>query len=425
MAEYKLTEEGEEYLEKGLPEKNLVNFLNSLPQKSATLGKLVLKVKNFPIALKWALENNWVMKKRDQITLLKPPHKTPEEEALRKIHEGEEVEEEILKVLIGRNLVQRITESYKKTEETLLKAGNVVDELTHDTLVTGLWRGKKFKPVEVTTVKKLNLKRITPGKKQPYNQFLWEVRQKLVELGFKEMTGPTIETEFWNFDALYQAQMHPARTWTQTYSLKNPKFGKLPNQKIVNRVKMTHENGWTTGSTGWQYKWDPRKAMRLMPRAHTTACSARQLAKGVKIPGKYFIIGRNFRPDVIDFKHSVEFNHCEGIVIDWDINFKHLLGLLKEFAVEFAGAKKVKFIPDYYPFVEPGAQLSALHPELGWIELAGSGIFREEVTKPLGVDAPVLAWGLGIDRLAMFKLKINDIRELFSRNLEWLKNSKS
>jgi len=424
MAEYKLTEEGEEYLRNGLPEKNLVLALDVLPTKSATIGKLFSKVRNLPIAMKWALEKGWVIKKGDEIILLKPPYETDEEEALRKIDEGEEVEEEIVKVLMGRNLVQKITETYKKTEEVLEKAGNVIDQLTHDIILTGLWRDRKFKPVSVETIKKLDKKKIVFGKRQPYNQFLWEVKNKLVEMGFKEMDGHLIETEFWNFDSLYQAQGHPARTWAQTYSLKYPKIGKLPDKKIMDRVKATHENGWETGSTGWGYKWNPMKAMKLMPRAHTTASSARQLAKGVKVPGKYFIIGRNFRPDVIDYKHGVEFNHCEGIVIDESLTFKNLLGLLKTFAMEFAGAKKVKFLPDYYPFVEPGAQLSALHPDLGWVELAGSGIFREELTKPLGVNVPVLAWGLGIDRLAMFKLGINDIRELFSRNLDWLRNHK-
>ena len=116
--------------------------------------------------------------------------------------------------------------------------------------------------------------------------------------------------------------------------------------------------------------------------------------------------------------HGVEFNQTEGIVIDESLNFKNLLGVLKEFAVEFANAEKVKFLSDYYPFTEPSVQMSAKHPQLGWVELGGAGIFREELTKPLGVDVPVIAWGLGIDRLAMFKLGINDIRNLFSQNLD-------
>jgi phenylalanyl-tRNA synthetase alpha chain len=423
MAEYKLTEEGEEYLKEGLPEKNLVNFLNSLPQKSATLGKLVPKVKNFSIALKWALENNWVMKKGDQITLLRPPHKTPEEEALRKIHEGEEVEEEILKVLIGRNLVQKISETYIKTEESLAKAGNVIDELTHDILVTGLWKGRKFKTVNVEVVrKKMDKTKIVLGKRQPYNQFLMQVRKKLVQMGFIEIKGQTIVTEFWNFDSLYQAQNHPSRDWAQTYSLRYPKYGKLPDKKLVERVRATHEDGWKTGSTGWGYKWNVKKASQLMPIAHDTAISPMILSsKELQIPGKYFQIVRCYRPDVIDATHGVEFNQMGGIVVSKDLTFKHLLGLLKQFVHELIGPYEMKFISGYFPFTEPSLEVSVKHPEFGWIESAGAGIFRPELTEPLGVKVPVIAWGFGIDRLAMFKLKINDIRELFSQNLKWLR----
>jgi phenylalanyl-tRNA synthetase alpha chain len=425
MAEYKLTEEGEEYLKKGLPEINLVKLLASLPNNSTTVSEIVKKIKNFPIALKWALEKGWVLKKGGQLTLIKTPDETEEEITLKKIHQGKGVDEEILKVLMERNLVTKITETYRKTEESIAKSGNTIDGLTHDIIRTGLWKGKKFRPIDVEHVtKKLDSTKVPLGKNQPYNHFLWQVRKKLVDLGFKEMTGPTIETEFWNFDSLFQPQNHPARDWTQTYSLKCPKIGDLPNKKIVNRVKATHENGWKTGGTGWGYRWDPGIAMQLMPRAHGTCLSARTLASKPKIPGKYFAIVRVYRPDVIDFKHGVEFNQTEGIIVDESLSFKNLLGILKTFAIEVAGAKKVKFMPDYYPFTEPSCQLSALHPELGWIEFAGSGIFREELTKPLGIDVPVLAWGLGIDRLAMFKLNVQDIRYLFSQNLEWLRNQK-
>jgi phenylalanyl-tRNA synthetase alpha chain len=238
----------------------------------------------------------------------------------------------------------------------------------------------------------------------------------------KPLEGPLIETEFWNFDALFQPQDHPARDWFSTFTLSYPKYGKLPKREIVERVKACHENGWKTGSTGWRYKWSHEKASRLMPRAHGTCLSARTLASLPEIPGKYFAIAKCFRPDVIDPMHHIEFNQVEGIVLGESLTFKHLLGVLKMFAEEIAGAKEVRFIPDYYPFTECSVQTSCKHPALGWIEIGGAGIFREEVTYPLGIKVPVIAWGLGIDRLAMFKLNINDIRELlYSRNLDWLR----
>lgn len=161
-----------------------------------------------------------------------------------------------------------------------------------------------------------------------------------------------------------------------------------------------------------------------MPAAHTTAYTGMALVKGIKIPGKYFALGRVYRPDVLDARHLLEFNQLDGIIVDKDLNFRHLLGILKEFAIEIAGAEKVRFYPDYYPFTEPSVQLSAKHPEMGWIEFAGAGIFRPEMTENLGVKEPVLAWGMGVDRLAMFKLGIKDIRQLFSDDLTWLRNAK-
>ncbi|HKZ45379.1 MAG TPA: phenylalanine--tRNA ligase subunit alpha [archaeon] len=425
MKKYKLTEEGKLYLEKGLPERNLIKLLISSPGKSVSLEEASKKINNFHIALKWALQNGWVSKEENRLKLVKSPELTEEEKSLEKIEKGKDVEENVLKILVSRNLAVKITETYERTKEEIAKAGNVIGELTHDMIRTGLWKGKKFKPVEVEIVrKKLDLKKTVPEKRQPYNQFLMYVRNKLVQMGFKEMTGPTIETEFWNFDALFQPQNHPARDWTQTYSLKYPKFGDLPPKNIVEKVRMTHENGWKTGSTGWGYKWSAKKASQLMPRAHDTAITPRYMAKGIEIPGRYFNIVRCYRPEVIDVTHGVEFYQTGGIVVAKDLTFKHLLGLLKQFATEIAGIEKVKFFTDYYPFTEPSCQISGKHPELGWIELAGSGIFRPELTEPLGIKDPVIAWGFGVERLAMNALKINDIRELFSRNLQWLRNQK-
>ena len=413
MTEYRLTAEGKEYLRSGLPEQQLVWALDTFPQRTATIGKLVGRVKNFPVALKWALEKGWVGKKGDEIISMKKPDKFDLQEALKKIDKGESAEQQLVDVLLQRQLVEKIVAA---KEEAKKLAGQEVTFLTKELMRTGTRRKVRSKPYNVEAVGPKKY----PGKRQPYMQFLLEVRQKLVELGFKEMVGPMIETEFWNFDALFQPQNHPARDWAQTYSLKQPKLGSLPEKKIVSAVQSAHEKG-IAGSVGWQYKWDPQRAMQLMPRAHGTAVSARTLAAGPNIPGKYFSLSRCFRPDVIDVTHGVEFNQLEGIVIDESLNFKNLLGILKMFAIEIAGAEKVKFLPDYYPFTEISCQLSAKHPDLGWIELGGSGIFREELTQPLGVNVPVLAWGLGIDRLAMFKLGIDDIRNLFTRDLNWLR----
>ncbi|MBU0662172.1 MAG: phenylalanine--tRNA ligase subunit alpha [Candidatus Diapherotrites archaeon] len=261
------------------------------------------------------------------------------------------------------------------------------------------------------------------GKRQPYVQFLNLIRKRMVELGFKEMKERLIVQEFYNFDVLFQPQNHPARMWTDSYTMKEPKSGMLPDKKAVNAVSGAHETGGVSKSRGWGYKWSADIAARLMPNAHGTTADARQIVEGIEIPGKYFVINRCYRPDVVDATHLVEFNQCDGFIVGDDLNFRSLLGMLKQFALEVAGAEKVKFLPDYYPFTEPSVQLSALHPEMGWIEFAGAGMFRPEMMENLGVKQPAIAWGMGIDRLAMFKLGIKDIRYLFSDDINWLRNA--
>jgi phenylalanyl-tRNA synthetase alpha chain len=297
---------------------------------------------------------------------------------------------------------------------------NFIERLTPEIIRDKSWRGKKFRRYDI----KINVPKIFGGKKQPYSQFIEAARQKLVEMGFVEMQGPVIELEFYNFDALFQPQNHPARDWSASYKIKNAKYGTLPDKRIVGPVKSAHENGWKTGSVGWKYKWSEKTASQLVARAHDTAISPRFLAKGVEVPGKYFSLVRCFRPDVIDSKHGVEFNQLGGFVVDDSLSFRHLLGLLKQFVFEMTGIKDVKFLPDYFPFTEPSVQISVKHPELGWMELAGAGIFRPELTEPLGVRQPVIAWGFGIDRLAMLRMGVSDIRDLFSRDLKFLRESK-
>jgi len=358
-----------------------------------------------------------VMAVQGKIELIKEPESYPIENALRSISEGREVDQQMLSILINRRLVKKEREDMTKQAEKLV--GKDVTHLTTELIKTGMWKNVRLKPYNVEAVGK----KIYPGKKQPYQQFVEKIKKKLVELGFKEMVGPLIETEFWNFDALYQPQNHPARSWAATYQLEEPKYGTFLDKKIANNVGRAHENG-VSGSRGWGYIWDPKKALRLMPRAHGTCLSARTLASKPDIPGKYFAIARCYRPDVLDATHLIEFNQAEGIVIDESLTLKSLLGILEMFAKEIAGAEKVKFLPDYYPFTEPSVQLSAKHPEMGWIEFGGSGIFREELTRPLGVNVPVIAWGIGIDRLAMFKLGVDDVRYLFSHDLKWLRETK-
>ena len=145
--------------------------------------------------------------------------------------------------------------------------------------------------------------------------------------------------------------------------------------------------------------------------------SAKQIPTA-RVPGKYFAMARCFRYDQVDATHLADFYQTEGIVLGEEVNLRTLLGLLKMFAEEVAGATEVKYVPGYFPYTEPSVEVHIRHPSLGWIELGGSGIFRPEVTEPLGITVPVLAWGLGIDRMAMVSMGINDIRDLFTPSID-------
>ena len=255
------------------------------------------------------------------------------------------------------------------------------------------------------------------GRTSTYSQFLRDVKDKLVALGFSEFDGPLVETEFWNCDALFMPQFHSARDTHDVYHLQSPTHAKEIDRRYLEPVAETHHNGGASGSSGWKYAFDKKFTRRLILRSQGTALSAKQLPTAT-VPGKYFGVVRCFRYDQIDSTHLSDFYQTEGIVLGDDVNLRTLLGLLRSFAVEIGGAREVRFAPGYFPFTEPSIEVFVKHPQLGWFELGGAGIFRPEVTAPFGITVPVLAWGLGIDRMALLKLQLNDLRQLFTHNIE-------
>ena len=291
--------------------------------------------------------------------------------------------------------------------------GEEVGVITPELLRSGAWRTASFRAYNLASPPQ----RVAMGRKNPYVEFLEELKDKLASLGFEEFDGPLLETEFWNSDALFMPQFHSARDIHDVYHVKRPTHAREIEQPYLDQVAAAHENGWTTGSLGWRYPFDREFTRRLILRSQGTVLSAKQLPKA-RVPGKYFGVVRCFRYDRVDATHLADFYQTEGIVLGEEVNLRTLLGLLKMFAVEVAGAREFKFVPGYFPFTEPSVEAHILHPQLGWFELGGSGIFRPEVTRPLGIDVPVLAWGLGIDRMALVAMGLNDLRELFTADIE-------
>jgi len=299
--------------------------------------------------------------------------------------------------------------------------GDEVGALTQAMLEGGSWKGKTFRSYNIKTPPV----RLTPGRSNPYAKFLENVKDKLASLGFEEFDGPLVETEFWNSDALFMPQFHSARDIHDAYSIADPAKSardgiaraKAIDEPWLSNVASAHENGGSTGSRGWNYAFDRDFTKRLILRSQGTVLSAKTLPSA-KIPGKYFGIVRCFRYDRVDATHLPDFYQTEGIVLGENVNLRTLLGMLDMFAREVAGAKEVKYVPGYFPFTEPSVEVHIKHPVLGWFELGGSGIFRPEVTESLGVNVPVAAWGIGIDRMALMALGLNDLRELFSYDIE-------
>ncbi len=435
---------GREYLKTGLPERR---FLMAVKEKElpipAIIEKSGISKEEVSICLGVLKGKAAILIKKDKemvIAITEQGRKLLEKESLEEqllkkefpvdIKELKDEEKfaldslrkrkEIIKVELKKLRTAELTELGKKIIKTGIKEEKIIDRLTPELIKTGRWKKQKFRAYDV----KINVPSVFGGRKQHYRRFLDEARQKFLALGFAEMDGPIVETNFWDMDALFMPQFHSARDIHSAYFIKEPKYSKL-DEKLVGKVKQAHENGFGTGSKGWQYKFDVKLTHRNILRTQGTACSARILASpNLKIPGKYFAVVRCFRPDVVDATHLADFNQVEGIVAEEGLNLRHLFGLLKMFAREFAQTEKVKIVPGYFPFTEPSAELYAYHDKLGWVELGGAGIFRPEMCRPLGVNVPVLAWGLGIDRLAMFNLGIKDIRELFSHNLEFLRTVK-
>jgi phenylalanyl-tRNA synthetase alpha chain len=314
-----------------------------------------------------------------------------------------------------------ITALGKEIAKSEIKSENLVEQITPQILKKeSLWRGKIFRRYDVSSP----VPSINGGKRHFVNQSIDYGRKIWTEMGFKEMTGNMIQSSFWNFDALFTAQDHPVREMQDTFFINRKQ--ELPDKKIVKAVKESHEKG-VGGSKGWQYNWNEEEAKRLVLRTHTTCLSSQTLAnlKKEDLPAKFFAIGINFRNETVDWSHGFEFLQTEGIVVDPNANFRHLLGYLKQFFKKM-GYEKIRFRPAYFPYTEPSVEIDFFHPEKKiWFELGGAGIFRPEVTIPLlGKPIPVLAWGPGFGRMLMTYYGIKDLRELYKNDLTQLRNIK-
>ena len=429
------------YKKKGLPERRLLNLLDhqriiplqkakeesklSEDEFKASIGalkrKALIELKNGKIILN-ANKEEITKKTLEEIFLELLPIEygslTDEQKyALKSIQSRKD----LIRIQEEKVISIDITEEGKKVIKFGVGKSPLIEQITPSILKKeSSWKGKKFRRYNV----KYPVSKISGGKRHFVNQSIDYGRKVWTDMGFKEMTGNLTQNSFWNFDALFTAQDHPVRDMHDTFFI--DKKTSLPDKKLVRAVKDTHEKG-VAGSKGWQYKWNEEEAKKLVLRTHTTCLSAQTLSKLKKedFPCKYFSIGKCFRNETVDWSHGFEFNQTEGMVIDKNANFRHLLGYLKQFFKKM-GYEKVRFRPAYFPYTEPSVEIDVWLPDRKvWIELGGAGIFRPEVTIPLlGKPIPVLAWGPGFDRILTSYYEIKDLRELYKNDLNKLRKMK-
>lgn len=427
---YSLTSEGEEYARCGLPERQMISAISGPTSLEELKGKVSPKIVG--IATGWLRRKGWANIEQGNIVPSGKADVGDDEKVLANLISGKVTPEQLgvntttIQDLLKRKLVSRNEEKLRTIKITsagkdLVHEGITLDEefaqLTSEMLKSGEWKEKNFRPYNIHTPPRA----VYGAKIHPYQRLIDQMRQIFLEMGFTEIKGDIVQSSFWNFDALFQPQDHPAREMQDTFHLEET--SDLP-EEYKDKVCAMHEHGGDLDSKGWGGKWSEEIACKNVLRTHTTAVTVKYLADHPEPPIKAFSIDRAYRRETIDPTHTPEFEQLEGVVMDKDMTFANLLGLLSEFYHRM-GFKDVRFRPGYFPYTEPSVEPEVYVEGLGWVELGGAGVFRKEVTDPLGIKYPVLAWGLGVSRLAMLKLDLKDLRELYQSDIDWLRKTPS
>ncbi|AFS81478.1 phenylalanyl-tRNA synthetase subunit alpha [Candidatus Nitrosopumilus koreensis AR1] len=383
-----------------MPERRLLDLLKTKSKLSDLQQELGAV---FGPAMGLARKNNWVEATSDEISLKNPPSVLPGEKSLKQIGEKKLPVDELNKDDLS-GLLRRpdfVIEEVVKTREITLT--DSAKSLNLDDSSGGIDVEAKVPEVFV-------------ARTHPLKDTIDEIREIFVTLGFSEIYGNMTQSSFWNFDALFTPQDHPARELQDTFYLDGISDKKIATPQQIRKVSDSHKKNW-------RYQWDINEARKMVLRTHTTCVTIKHLAETKPDEARVFSLGRVFRNEKVSYKHLVEFNQIEGIVVGKDANLRNLMGIQREFYKRI-GITKIKFWPTFFPYTEPSLQTMVYNERLGkWVELFGMGIFRPEVTKPLGITKPVLAWGGGIERIAMLKYGLDDVREFYNNNLNWLRSA--
>lgn len=390
----------------GLPERKLVNLISNQPMSFDDLRKKLLEEINVAIAN--AKKNDWITIQKGEssniVSLKQKPAETAEEKLIHDISEDKISLEQIKDLTALESLKKRpdyiIIETTKSRTVSILDAAKSLDVESEDSGAIDV---------------EADVPKVYAARTHPLKDTINEIREVFVSLGFSEIMGNLAQSSFWNFDALFTPQDHPAREMQDTFYVKDMAATKFASPKQISSVSQSHKNGW-------KYTWSQDIAKKMVLRTHTTCVTIKYLAENKPDEARVFSLGRVFRNEKVSYKHLVEFNQVEGIVVGKNVSLRDLMGIQTEFYKKM-GIYKIKFWPTFFPYTEPSLQTMVYNDKLGkWVELFGMGIFRPEVTKPFGITRPVLAWGGGIERIAMLKYGLDDVREFYNNNLNWLRN---
>ena len=404
---FSLGPNGLDSLKNGLPERKLINMLKDEPKTFEQI-RSALSGAGFNVAIANAKKNGWIKIEKDNsdslVSIKEKPIETPEEKLLSFIGEKTVSQEEITNSLAMKILLSRPNYIIQTSEK--LKNISLTDAaLSLDTSISS--SGAIDVEADVSS--------IFAARTHPLQDTIDEIREIFVNLGFSEIFGSMTQSSFWNFDALFTPQDHPARELQDTFYLEDTELKNPATSSQIKNISLSHRKNW-------KYDWKLSESQKMVLRTHTTCVTIKYLAEQKPENARIFSLGRVFRNEKVSYKHLVEFNQIEGIVIGNNTTLRDLMGIQKEFYKKL-GLTKIKFWPTFFPYTEPSLQTMVYNEKLGkWIELFGMGIFRPEVTKPLGIDKPVLAWGGGIERIAMLKYELDDVREFYNNNLSWLRS---
>ena len=407
-------------------------MVNSLKEGKKTIAEVLASdaIKNEEInaAIAGARRNQWVQLVEGKMTpTLFTAKQSPEEKFLENLEEGEEIaklteeEKRVLEQLRRRPNYIEIKEEKESIISLTDAARQIIPmlgqeklerSLTTELITTGRWRETDFSALDVEAPAPV----IYPGRPHPLNDIVEEIKEIFIGFGFSEIEGRMIQSGFWNFDALFTPQDHPARDMQDTFYISGQTQQIPASKDQISKVSRIHKRRWNR-------QWEVQEALRLVLRTHTTPVTIQHLAK-IK-PG--MLAGSSqwagfSEMESLSYKHLVEFHQVEGVATAQKASLRDLMGLQKEFYAKM-GIKRIKFWPTFFPYTEPSLQSMVYNEKLEkWVELFGMGIFRPEVTKPLGIKNPVLAWGGGLERIAMLRFGLDDLRELYGNKLAWLRS---